>query len=81
MKSGSLSFLEPSGPLQACNGIALPILGITVQSKHGAQYPHTPSAIRPDAHSALVARLQTARGVGMEIKVAEKAMTDLNRGC
>ena len=24
LKSGSLSFLEPSGPVQACNGIALP---------------------------------------------------------
>jgi len=23
MKSGSLNFLEPSGPLQACNGTAL----------------------------------------------------------
>ena len=26
MKSGSLNFLEPSGPLQACNGTALPYL-------------------------------------------------------
>ena len=26
MKSGSLNFLEPSGPLQACNGTALPLL-------------------------------------------------------
>jgi len=25
-KSGNLSFLEPSGPLQACNGTALPLL-------------------------------------------------------
>jgi len=24
MKSGNLNFLEPSGPLQACNGAALP---------------------------------------------------------
>jgi len=24
LKSGSLSLLEPSGPVQACNGIALP---------------------------------------------------------
>jgi hypothetical protein len=28
MKSGSLSLLEPSGPVQACNGIALPLLYI-----------------------------------------------------
>jgi hypothetical protein len=25
MKSGKLYFLEPSGPLQACNGTALPV--------------------------------------------------------
>ena len=27
MKSGNLKFLEPSGPLQACNGTALPLYG------------------------------------------------------
>jgi len=26
MKSGNLKFLEPSGPLQACNGISLPFV-------------------------------------------------------
>jgi hypothetical protein len=26
MKSGSLNLLEPSGPVNACNGIALPLL-------------------------------------------------------
>jgi hypothetical protein len=25
LKSGSLKFLEPSGPVKACNGIALPL--------------------------------------------------------
>jgi len=25
MKSGNLNLLEPSGPLQACNGTALPV--------------------------------------------------------
>ena len=25
MKSGNLNFLEPSGPLRACNGTALPL--------------------------------------------------------
>jgi hypothetical protein len=30
MKSGNLNFLEPSGPLQACNGTALPLLYFTV---------------------------------------------------
>ena len=28
MKSGNLNFLEPSGPLQACNGTALPLLKV-----------------------------------------------------
>ena len=28
MKSGDLNFLEPSGPLQACNGNALPLHNI-----------------------------------------------------
>jgi hypothetical protein len=41
MKSGNLNFLEPSGPLQACNGIALPLplhgqnyCGTLVQFQH-----------------------------------------------
>ena len=25
LKSGSLNLLEPSGPVQACNGVALPL--------------------------------------------------------
>jgi hypothetical protein len=29
MKSGSLNLLEPSGPVQACNGIALPFINIS----------------------------------------------------
>ena len=34
LKSGSLKLLEPSGPVQACNGIALPLLlikGLTLE--------------------------------------------------
>jgi len=30
MKSGNLNFLEPSGPLQACNGTALLLLFIII---------------------------------------------------
>jgi hypothetical protein len=30
MKSGNLNSLEPSGPLQACNGIDLPLLYIVM---------------------------------------------------
>jgi len=37
MKSGNLNFLEPSGPLQACNGTALPFLiTIKYQQKYGS---------------------------------------------
>ena len=32
-KSGSLNFLEPSGPVQACNGTALPFLLCAVSFK------------------------------------------------
>jgi hypothetical protein len=35
MKSGNLNFLEPSGPLQACNGTALPILYLNRQTSQG----------------------------------------------
>jgi len=31
-KSGNLNFLEPFWPLQACNGIALPVLACTVMN-------------------------------------------------
>ena len=40
LKSGSLNLLEPSGPVQACNGIALPftescmVLVVSLQGAH-----------------------------------------------
>jgi hypothetical protein len=37
LKSGSLVLLEPSGPVQACNGIALPFALVIVC--HVAAYP------------------------------------------
>ena len=33
MKSGNLNFLEPSGPLQACNGTALPFIMVSSDPK------------------------------------------------
>jgi len=30
MKSGTLKLLEPSGPVQACNGITLPLLTLSL---------------------------------------------------
>jgi hypothetical protein len=37
LKSGSLNLLEPSGPIQACNGIALPLFtsGYHIQKQNG----------------------------------------------
>ena len=40
MKSGNLRFLEPSGPAQACNGVALPLpfyCPFHLRSSHGRQ--------------------------------------------
>jgi hypothetical protein len=34
LKSGSLNLLEPTGPVKACNGIALPIFYFTVHMKN-----------------------------------------------
>jgi hypothetical protein len=31
LKSGNINLMEPSGPVQACNGIALPLPFIVVQ--------------------------------------------------
>ena len=42
MKSGNLNFLESSGPLQTCNGTALPLLSVIVDdvpSKIGNRWP------------------------------------------
>ena len=43
MKCGKLNFLEPSGPLQACNGTALPLLRLSIGSAHSGP---TASAVR-----------------------------------
>jgi hypothetical protein len=38
LKSGSLSLLEPSGPVQACNGIALPLRLHNIASTGNVDY-------------------------------------------
>jgi len=38
MKSGNLNFLEPSGPLQACNGTALPLRHLEVPERQYTYY-------------------------------------------
>ena len=41
MKSGSLNFLEPSGPAQACYGRTLPFICFGVEiNQHEARYSH-----------------------------------------
>ena len=47
MKSGNLNFLEPSGPLQACNGTALPLL----LPKNKQQPHHTQTFGATEMHS------------------------------
>jgi hypothetical protein len=43
LKSGSLNLLEPSGPVQACGGIALPLL-ITWRERENVGCP-TPEGL------------------------------------
>ena len=38
LKSGSLNLLEPSGPVQACNGIALPFTCVQNDPFHSIQF-------------------------------------------
>jgi len=43
MKSGNLNFLEPSGPLQACNGTAFPLpLHAPTPLHHHHHHHHVP---------------------------------------
>jgi hypothetical protein len=39
MKSGNLNFLEPSGPLQACNGTALPFYVLVECTLYTVSHP------------------------------------------
>jgi hypothetical protein len=50
MKSGNLNFLEPSGPLQACNGTALPSPYHFVPSKY---FPSLHDTIAPSGPESL----------------------------
>jgi len=54
MRSGNLNFLEPSGPLQVCNGTALPYIYIyiyiyihTYIHTYVHTHTHTDSALSP----------------------------------
>jgi hypothetical protein len=47
MKSGNLNFLEPSGPLQACNGTALPLHTFDANGKILTIIGHARTATTP----------------------------------
>ena len=51
MKSGNLNFLEPSGPLQACNGTALPLPLPLPHSNHQFVSSITKSIMTLQKHS------------------------------
>jgi hypothetical protein len=60
LKSGSLNLLEISGPVQACNGIALPLLWIkyrTTKKLFAIYKENSPLAITENTE-----KLQTTRG-------------------
>jgi len=42
-KSGNLNFLEPSGPVQACNGTAFPLPYIILYTKFYTKYQYRAS--------------------------------------
>ena len=58
-KSGSLNLLEPSGSVQACNGIALPLTFPIIWNSHGSLPPslHLPTLLLTvhDQHSTTFA--------------------------
>jgi len=64
MKSGSLNLLEPSGPVQACNGIALTLpLHFTSYSFNIAT--HCPHQMSLFCHILHVTSISTARPHGL----------------
>ena len=50
-KSGKLNFVEPSGPLQACNGTALPFTARARAHTHTNTHTHTHTHTRARAHT------------------------------
>jgi hypothetical protein len=61
LKSGSLNLLEPSGPIKACEGIALPLLCVCwyLQDQGSMKYPQLvsmPSAVQDWLDEQLEAR-------------------------
>ena len=69
MKSGNLNFLEPSGPLQACNGTDLPY------SQHSQETDiHAPGGIRTHNPSEQMQKYALDRDA---IGISNYAFTDV----
>jgi len=55
MKSRNLNFLQPSGPLQACNGTALPLPVSALEVRNEWGYASTPHMCLRGVHVRKVA--------------------------
>ena len=54
MKSGNLNFLEPSGPVQACNGTASPFYLSTLTRRHCLDSRHESFASNLLRHNMVI---------------------------
>jgi len=65
LKSGSLNLLEPSGPVQACNGIALPLNELFVQVSFSGKLPsgENRSTIDPQMTATVMYASHLANGM------------------
>jgi len=60
LKSGSLKFLEPSGPVQGCNGTALPYTHTHTHTRHTHTHtPHTHTHTHHTTHTTHTPHTQT----------------------
>jgi len=75
MKSGNLNFLEPSGPLQACNRISLP---------YRYEFPdihNTHAHVQLYVHASLLLRVRTMFAAGRLFAAAPKSRHTLILPC
>ena len=80
MKSGNLNLLEPPGPLQACNGTALPLLFYHLACGGGDCFPHVLWQISPPnaQHPLLGHGLFLPRGFTIILRHITLGMTPLD---
>jgi len=72
MKSGNLNFLEPSGPLQACNGTALPLpKGTDIDKVGSGLRKQNMDIVCEDINNLLVSERQILRKIFGPIQCKE----------